>query len=266
MSSTPFFSQSSLLDRANGQILSTLGRSYSGGPSYYSYRSVRAVIWILIGLNVPIFAMWQQAKATNDRRADQLLRKYCTLSWDGIKQGRYYTTLTSAFAHQDWLHFGFNMFALNTFGSVLAMAGGVSPAKVIGLALGSALASSAAFLWHSKPIERDHSRRGWLVATKREPIRAGLGASGLVSGLAGATTLLMPSLRMQIFPIPVAIPLWGVTCIYAAVDAYFLNDSNSNVGHAAHLGGLAFGAVFYLFELRKLGGVWQVARRLVLRR
>ncbi|KAK6430845.1 hypothetical protein LTR95_012999 [Oleoguttula sp. CCFEE 5521] len=143
---------------------------------------------------------------------------------------------------------------------------GVSATKVVGLALGGAAASSAAFLWHSKPVERNHSRRDWLVAAERDASPAALGASGVVSGLAGAATCLMPFAPMQFFFIPVRVPLLGLTCILAAVDAFYLNDSTSTTGHSAHLGGLAFGAAFYLFELRKLGGVWQMARRLVLRR
>ncbi|OQN98364.1 hypothetical protein B0A48_15632 [Cryoendolithus antarcticus] len=265
MSSTPFFSQSPLLKRANGQILSTLGRPYSSGPSYHSYGRVQAVIWVLMGLNVPIFGMWQYSKATNDRQTDQSLRKHCMLSWGAIKDGRYWTALTSAFAHQGFSHFFFNVLLIQTYGGILAVAG-VSATKVVGLVVGSAAASSAAFLWHSKPVERDHSRRGWLAAAERDTSPAALGASGVVSGLAGAATCLMPFAPMQLFFIPVRIPLLGLTCILGAIDAFYLNDSTSRTGHSAHLGGLAFGAVFYLFELRKLGGVWQMARRLVLRR
>jgi membrane associated rhomboid family serine protease len=39
---------------------------------------------------------------------------------------------------------------------------------------------------------------------------------------------------------------------YAAYDGYYLNSENSRIGHAGHLGGLAFGIGYYLLRLRGL--------------
>lgn len=60
---------------------------------------------------------------------------------------------------------------------------------------------------------------------------------------------------MTVMFVPVPVPLWVLTVMYAAVDTYFLDDARSLVGHSAHLGGTVFGAVFYVGFLRRFGGV-----------
>jgi membrane associated rhomboid family serine protease len=46
--------------------------------------------------------------------------------------------------------------------------------------------------------------------------------------------------------------LWATVAGYAVYDGYYLNDNKSRVGHAGHLGGLAFGIAYYLLRLRGL--------------
>lgn len=41
---------------------------------------------------------------------------------------------------------------------------------------------------------------------------------------------------------------------FVAYDIGYLGSQTSRTGHAAHLGGAAFGAVFYALVLRRLGG------------
>ena len=54
----------------------------------------------------------------------------------------------------------------------------------------------------------------------------------------------------------VPLPMWILLPSYIAWNYYRLSDKRSNVGHAAHLGGAAFGALFYLSVMRaRFGGV-----------
>ena len=41
---------------------------------------------------------------------------------------------------------------------------------------------------------------------------------------------------------------------YTYYDTYYLDHPMSRTGHAAHLGGGAFGVAFYFLFLRRLGG------------
>ena len=52
------------------------------------------------------------------------------------------------------------------------------------------------------------------------------------------------------------VPMWLLLPSYIAWDSYWLNAENSTVGHAAHLGGVAFGGLFYLGFMRaRFGGI-----------
>jgi membrane associated rhomboid family serine protease len=39
---------------------------------------------------------------------------------------------------------------------------------------------------------------------------------------------------------------------YGVYDGYYLNDNKSRIGHAGHLGGAAFGFLYYIWRLRGL--------------
>ena len=79
-------------------------------------------------------------------------------------------------------------------------------------------------------------------------------------GAAATATCLMPFAPMSLLFIPVPIPLWVLTGLYAAMDIWYL-DTSTTVGHAAHLGGSIFGALYYFAYLRGHGGIWRTIRR-----
>lgn len=84
---------------------------------------------------------------------------------------------------------------------------------------------------------------------------AGLGASGIVSGLASCVTMFMPMARASMFGL-IPAPLFVWTLGYFFLDTYFMGSGiNTGIGHSAHLGGAAFGAVYYALFLRKWGGI-----------
>ena len=47
-------------------------------------------------------------------------------------------------------------------------------------------------------------------------------------------------------------PLWMLVIAYGLYDGYFVNKGESRVAHGGHLGGMAFGLVYYFLRLRKL--------------
>ena len=131
----------------------------------------------------------------------------------GVGDGAYWQLLTSAFAHLDVMHIGFNMLALWFLGPQLERV--VGRPRFLALYLLSALAGSAAVLWLSSP---DSST---------------LGASGAVFGLLGALLVLAYKVKGNVQ----SILLWlGINVAYT----FFGPGSISWQGH---LGGLIGGAV-----------------------
>ena len=105
------------------------------------------------------------------------------MSIDNWKEGRWWTVLTSSFSHNNFVHFLFNMVTFQAFGTLLARIPGVKGRHLVSLCIGSALASSAAFLadQESKTSNREQSSWIWNSARVQQSM-AGLGASGVVMG------------------------------------------------------------------------------------
>lgn len=70
-------------------------------------------------------------------------------------------------------------------------------------------------------------------------------------GVSTVATCFYPNVRMLLMGV-VPMPLWALTAGYIIYDGYFLNDAGATIGHAGHLGGAAFGALYYLLRLRML--------------
>ncbi len=73
-----------------------------------------------------------------------------------------------------------------------------------------------------------------------------IGASGAVFALGGVLTILVPYLRVFIFPIPAPIPLW-----IAVIGGFVLLLFVTGIAWQAHLGGLATGMVAGLLLRRE---------------
>ncbi|MGB0653270.1 MAG: rhomboid family intramembrane serine protease [Thermoplasmatota archaeon] len=73
---------------------------------------------------------------------------------------------------------------------------------------------------------------------------AALGASGALMAFLGVALIIMPKVKVMIFPLPVEIPLWVVGIGYVALDllgVFGASPFGGNIGHFAHLAGLAIG-------------------------
>ncbi|KAI1076319.1 hypothetical protein F5B20DRAFT_556639 [Whalleya microplaca] len=199
----------------------------------------RRVVWIFIGTNCLVFLFWVRAELDARQGRYEGIRdmyKGFTLSLDNVREGRWQTFLTSAISHNELGHLAFNMFSFQAFASEAILFGMRTRTLVI-LGVGSAIASGMASI-------QDWMRKG------RTDVH-GLGASGIVSGIGTAMAFIAPHSRFNIMFIPVGIPLWMLMVGYICYDSYKLNSGQTHVGHAAHLGGAAFGALFYALMWRK---------------
>ncbi|GAB7364701.1 hypothetical protein MBLNU230_g5501t1 [Neophaeotheca triangularis] len=223
------------------------------GSSGYSDQgvSIMSIAWGIIGVNTAIFGGWQYAKSTSERNLAEKLFRNTFTSTEHVASGLWHTLLTCAFTHVAPQHFLFNMVSFHAFASILSRVPGVRAGHFVAVVLGSAVTASASWLYHSS---RQRSGR---QSYRRD---VSCGASGIVMGLAATATCLVPMSPMLLFVIPM--PLWVMTGLYFAADTFFLNSEGSRVGHAAHLGGAAFGGLFYLAMLRRLPmGVWPMITR-----
>ncbi len=67
-----------------------------------------------------------------------------------------------------------------------------------------------------------------------------LGASGAISGILGALVILMPRIRVYVFPLPVPLELWMMVILFALYDLVSIGAPD-RIAHTAHLSGLIFG-------------------------
>jgi membrane associated rhomboid family serine protease len=135
--------------------------------------------------------------------------------------------LTSGFLHVDWMHLGFNMYALYVFGDIIATILGTIPFLTI--YLGSLVAGSLYTLYYHK----------------KEPYYSAVGASGAVSGIIYSSILLFPDMQLLLFfAIPIPGYVFGVG--YLLYSIYGMKKQLGNIGHAAHLGGAIGGFVLTL--------------------
>ncbi|QTE23727.1 rhomboid family intramembrane serine protease [Polaribacter cellanae] len=136
-----------------------------------------------------------------------------------IISGEKIRMFTSGFLHVDWMHLGFNMYALYLFGRIVS--GMLGTPYFLIIYFGSLLAGSLYSLTYHK----------------KEPYYSAVGASGAVSGVIYSSILLYPDMSLYLFYIPLPIPGYIFGIGYLLYSIYGMKKQLGNVGHAAHLGG-----------------------------
>lgn len=179
------------------------------------------VAWIILG---PVPAM-----------TDNFL-----VSWTALEAGRYWTLLGSAFSHMGGLHFLINMYVLATFGSFVE--------QVIGswrFAIFYLLAAIVGSLGHA----------GVSAFLLDKPELPALGASGAVSGVVILFSLMLPQATLLLLGI-VPMPAIVGALVFVGLDVVGLVAQTEGgglpIGHGAHLGGAAMGALFYFVVARHI--------------
>jgi len=145
-----------------------------------------------------------------------------------ILNGEKIRMISSGFLHVDWLHLGFNMYALYLFGDIVDARLGTLGFLVI--YFGSLLAGS----FYS------------LTYHKKEPYYSAVGASGAVSGVVYSCIMLYPQMELGLILIPIPIPGYIFGVAYLLYSIYGMKKRVGNIGHSAHLGGAIGGFAFTL--------------------
>ncbi|KAL7623051.1 hypothetical protein AAE478_006730 [Parahypoxylon ruwenzoriense] len=166
-----------------------------------------------------------------------------------------YTLLTSVFGHQSIMHLSLNMYVMVRFGAEVAASpifqgnGGHFTAFFLSSGILSSLGNHLATLLPTRRYKFTRFARN-------------LGASGVVMALIGAFGMANPQERMGIMFLPGSYPVQNMLLGLALFETYglFIGIPYVNIGHGAHLAGLAIGCAYVHFDGKK--HVWQPTRRL----
>lgn len=184
------------------------------------------ITWALIITNVAIF-LWEML--IDPRLSAQMIQTFGFVPSAIVRQGTYYTFLTSMFLHGGILHLTGNMLYLYVFGDNVEDLCGHVPYLTFYLICGF-----AGSLLH-------------LVSDWGSTIPS-IGASGAISGLLGAYVYLFPSVRIRtavtfgIFVRLVRLPAYvliGFWFLYQLVLGLLATDAS--VAYWAHVGGFVAG-------------------------
>ncbi|CAL2081635.1 rhomboid family intramembrane serine protease [Tenacibaculum sp. 190524A05c] len=148
-----------------------------------------------------------------------------------ILNGEKIRMITSGFLHADWLHFGFNMYALYLFGGIVINR--FSNENFLLIYFASLLAGSMYSLYQNK----------------KDPFYSAIGASGAVSGVIFSGIMLYPQMELIMFPLPIPLPGYVFGIGYLLYSIYGMKAKLGNIGHSAHLGG-AIGGYLVTLLLR----------------
>ncbi|KAI9100632.1 hypothetical protein DFS34DRAFT_592514 [Phlyctochytrium arcticum] len=192
-------------------------------------RTSQRTVYAIIGLNALVFLAW---------RAPSLQSFMMRHFTHHPLSGRSYTLLTSAFSHESFMHFAFNMYALYGFAPIFQDHALGSWEEMTAVYLSAAvLASFASHLLSSFNIRK---------------AKPSLGASGAVWAIIAGMATILPQLPVSIIFIPgMRFTMGDLVPFLVGVDVAGLACGWQFFDHAAHLGGAAFG-----YAYTKMGHKW----------
>lgn len=209
-----------------------------------------------------VYSIWARAQLENHGNVAPLksIRRNFISSLTNYREGRWWTLLTPTVMHLMPLHLLINMYCFLGFGTSVVQLLGARPLLVTWV--GAGVFSSVASLIHEKWKETKAAKKksdGFSRKDESESdkSRGGLGASGSILGMFALLTCMVPNMPMQIMMIPVSIPAWrllagGAVFSLAALQFGWL----PGFGHDAHLGGMLFGVLYFVFlRTRGKGGL-----------
>ncbi|WP_139959438.1 rhomboid family intramembrane serine protease [Flavicella sediminum] len=175
------------------------------------------LVLVLIAVNVLI--SW---KGLND---NSFFEKY-KFQIGPIAHGEKIRMLSSGFLHVDYMHLGFNMYALYIFADVVMYRMGAVAFLV--LYFGSLFAGSLLSY----------------VYNKGNSYYSAVGASGAVSGVVYSAIMFNPDMNLNFILFPfIDIPGYVFGVGYLLYSIYGMKKQLGNIGHSAHLGGAIGGFV-----------------------
>ncbi|KAL8853047.1 MAG: hypothetical protein Q9221_002077 [Calogaya cf. arnoldii] len=187
--------------------------------------------------------------------------KHLIFTRDNYNAGRWWTMVTYSFMHTSALHLAVNMLAFSSFSPICISTMGLRSFAALWLG-GSVSAMYLTMLgddYKKKQASSGSSRLITSIGGRPLPQRAQgnpentrhIGASASLLSLVTAVACRTPWHGVYVIPIPVSIPMYGAVGGFAVFSIIaFAQDLVPFIGHAGHLGGMAFGAAYYALALR----------------
>ncbi|KAG2346696.1 hypothetical protein BDR05DRAFT_958846 [Suillus weaverae] len=241
--------------------------------SYLDAPEGRRLCWLICGVNTAIYLVWKIPR----------LAPFMTRSFTHHPlSGRSYTLLTSMFSHKSFIHLLANSMALASFGSAAthyftleqlkhgeheqeATAKWHFLAFFISAGLFSGLVShvaackvlfprlvnqytASAVIKNSPAAAAISSTAVKTATTAPREILPSLGASGAIYAAVTVSALAFPDAQVSlIFPPFVSIPIQAGVSGLVMLDMIGILRGWRMFDHYAHLGGAAFGAIYYMY-------------------
>ena len=133
--------------------------------------------------------------------------------------------ITSSFLHADGLHLFINMYVLYMFAPLLIHTPGLGYLFFFMIYFGAVIVGGLLSYFMNR-----HNLR-----------YTALGASGGVTGVVMAFTVIRPDAQLGIIFVPLYIPGYIFGFLYLTYSIYAMHANRDNIGHDAHLGGAIFG-------------------------
>jgi membrane associated rhomboid family serine protease len=233
-------------------------------------KSARNFVLLILGINFAVFLAWRSAESSRDMGKVQFMLNNFTVSLRNLREGRIHTLITSAFSQRDFMHLAMNSIALYYLGEAVCLVLGKKQFSLVYLCGGmfSSLSHVIYTAFILPRIELNQLRKmrqevaqfpsqfsSLLSLQPQYHDTPALGASGSAMACATLFACLFPHQKFLIyFVLPV--PAYLAVGLMITYDLYSgLTQPNSHVGHFAHLGGAAFGGMYYWLRLRR-GRMW----------
>jgi len=193
-------------------------------------------IYVFIAVNAAVFLVWTFWARGSPPNYQWMLDNF-TMSARNLDAGRWWTLLTAQISHEQPIHAIVMGYVMHNLAQAIAMPA-IQPVKHLATLMLTTAATSAAgyIVWDRARSDRKQS--------------GGLGASGIMCGMAMALMCISPmSQWMFFFFVPAK--GWQMAVGLVAFDMAGL-CFESPIAHAAHLGGSAGGLLWWLVMRRTL--------------
>ncbi len=208
---------------------------------------------IIIGINVILSVIAFQNR--------DFLSKMLFNPYQVVHRKEYYRVVTHAFIHGDFIHLFFNMYVLYSFGNLIEsifvnpeIFGRLFPdLEFWGVSNGYLfyiLLYLGGILFAVLPAIKKHNN---------DPSYNSLGASGAVSAVVMAVILLLPTMNLRLFFVPIDIPAFILGAAYLGYEYYMSKKGRTGIAHDAHFWGAIYGLVL-LLVLRPSFGLYFISQ------
>jgi membrane associated rhomboid family serine protease len=158
------------------------------------------------------------------------------------QRNQWYRFISSGFIHADFGHLAFNMLALYLFGDRVEVYFKELFGRP-GSAIYLVLYLSALIVAHLPTYFKHRNNYAY----------RSLGASGAVSAIVFAGLVLVPSMEVYIYFIPIPIPGFIFAPLYLFLSYLLQKRAKDNINHSAHIWGSIYGAAFVIVACMVIG-------------